>query len=336
MILLNRKKKWNIHKQENIGYPITTVSCNPDRHSQIQFVVRYERNQTIKTLDSNLKEIDEWKHPHIRAGSHPTSVIFSSNGKYIATGLIEGTDRNILRVWETNTKKEVDLIVKDTEIIPLVGSSEWGRIKLIDFTSDSKNILSIVVNNKIYLWSIGNKSYQEKQLCLSDMGEIKVLSVSPRGDIFAIGDSKGQIIIYEFTSTAFNPDTPKSKFQAHGTPKEAPVNSLAFNPKRKLLASAGDDCKIKLWDLSKKSQEKTLGEGEHDVPINVITFSPDGKFLASGDDSGYIKIWDMNTYKNEVLKQHQKAVTSLSFTPDGKTLVSGSKDGNIILWEKQN
>lgn len=232
--------------------------------------------------------------------------------------MIEGADQNIVKLWDTKTDK--------SQIFNFFNPSLLGRINLLGFTKDNKDILCIA-DTHIYLINLKTDCHTKTSIS----GQIKSLCIYPKDDIFATGNTKGEIAIWKLTTGSAIIYT---EFQAHGTPKEAPINSLAFKPKSKILASAGDDCKIKLWDLWKKSQEKTLGE--HDVPINVITFSPDGKFLASGDDSGCIKIWDMNTKKNEVLKQHQKAVTSLSFSPDSKTLISGSKDGNIILWKKQN
>jgi WD40 repeat protein len=251
-------------------------------------------------------------------GSHPTSVIVSSNGKYIATGLIEGADQNIVKLWHTETEK--------SQIFKPFNPSVLGRVNLIGFTKDNETILCIT-KDKIYFLDIKSEANTEKPIS----EQIKSLSVSPKDEIFATGDQKGNIKIWRFTNESSSA-TEEKTIHAHGTPNEAPVNSLAFNPNSKILASAGNDYKIKLWYLSKNYKEELCGE--HSAPVNVITFSPDGKFLASGDDKGYIKIWDVTTKKNEVLKEHKKAVTSLSFSSDSKTLVSGSKDETIILWKR--
>ncbi len=120
------------------------------------------------------------------------------------------------------------------------------------------------------------------------------------------------------------------------------INSLAFNPDGKILASVGeDDYKIKLWNLSGEERGTLEEENSSDVDndiINTIAFSSDGKLLASGDNKGYIKIWDFTNKKLllfDEIKQHDSAVTSLAFIPNTQILISGSKDKTIKFWKQR-
>jgi hypothetical protein len=70
------------------------------------------------------------------------------------------------------------------------------------------------------------------------------------------------------------------------------VNSVAFSPDGRLLASGSADYTIKLWDVASGSLVRTL-TGHTDYVLSVA-FSPDGRLLASGSDDKTIKLWDIS------------------------------------------
>ena len=69
------------------------------------------------------------------------------------------------------------------------------------------------------------------------------------------------------------------------------VNSVAFSPDGKTLASGSRDATIRLWDVASGREFKTL-KG-HLSDVDSIAFSPDGKTLASASDDKTIKLWDV-------------------------------------------
>jgi WD40 repeat protein/tRNA A-37 threonylcarbamoyl transferase component Bud32 len=68
------------------------------------------------------------------------------------------------------------------------------------------------------------------------------------------------------------------------------VNSVAFSPDGKTLASASVDHTIKLWDIETGQERATL-KG-HTNSVRCVVFSPDGKTLASASNDGTIKLWE--------------------------------------------
>ncbi len=118
------------------------------------------------------------------------------------------------------------------------------------------------------------------------------------------------------------------------------VESVAFSPDSKLLATGSGDNTIILWDVSDPASPVQLGAplNGHTAWVNSVAFSPDGKLLASGSDDKTIILWDVSDPASPVqlgapLSGHTDWVNSVVFSPDGKLLASGSDDKTIILWD---
>ncbi|MFM6357702.1 MAG: protein kinase domain-containing protein [Planktothrix sp.] len=113
------------------------------------------------------------------------------------------------------------------------------------------------------------------------------------------------------------------------------VNSVAFSPDGRTLASGSDDNTIKLWDVQNRRQIATLTGHSHYVIF--IAFSPDGRTLASGSRDMTIKLWDVQSQREiATLTGHSKIFWSVAFSPDGRMLASGSQDKTIKLWDVQS
>ena len=112
------------------------------------------------------------------------------------------------------------------------------------------------------------------------------------------------------------------------------VNSVAFSPDGRTLASGDWENTVVLWEVVTGRFIQTL-EG-HSSTVFSITFSPDGRTLASGSTDDTIVLWDVAAGKRtRTLEGHSSGVVSIAFSPDGRTLASasGDVDGVIRLWD---
>jgi|LauGreDrversion4_2_1035121.scaffolds.fasta_scaffold00680_7 WD40 repeat protein len=113
---------------------------------------------------------------------------------------------------------------------------------------------------------------------------------------------------------------------------ESGVWSVAFHPFAPLMATAGGDNKIKLWDTDSHQCLATL-EG-HTSNVNSVAFHPTKPILVSGSDDNTMKLWDITTGEClSTTKAHPHGVSCVAFHPSEPLIASAGYIHFPKLWK---
>ena len=111
------------------------------------------------------------------------------------------------------------------------------------------------------------------------------------------------------------------------------VDTIAINTDGTLIAAAGEDENINVWDITNGDHIATLSEPH--VMVAAIAFSPDGSLVASASGpGGKVTLWDVASGQiARVVRDEAEFSSSVVFSPDGSVLASASRDGTMQLWD---
>ena len=107
---------------------------------------------------------------------------------------------------------------------------------------------------------------------------------------------------------------------------------VEISPDGKLIATGGDERKIRIWDAASGKNIRTLSG--HSRTVEDLDFDPMGGRIVSGSWDQTIKIWNVQSGALEKsFNPQQKGVMCVRFSPDGKTIASGGADHSIKLFD---
>jgi len=109
------------------------------------------------------------------------------------------------------------------------------------------------------------------------------------------------------------------------------LNWIGFSPDDSLIASAGNDKKVRVHDVSGKEIWKWHGGLQNCGSV----FSPDGRYLAALYSSGNVRVWDLiSGVETEKYDTGLDTVSNtINWSPDGKYIViGGGTDGWLCLF----
>ncbi len=110
------------------------------------------------------------------------------------------------------------------------------------------------------------------------------------------------------------------------------IAGMAISPNGRILASAGHESLIKLWDVATGKEIRTLTG--HAKWVRWVLFTRDGKRLYSGSQDNDVKLWDVATGKClATFTGHTAAIRNVVYSNDGKKIWSSSWDHTVKEWD---
>ena len=109
------------------------------------------------------------------------------------------------------------------------------------------------------------------------------------------------------------------------------IFDLAVSADGKLLATAGGDKLVKVWDLTTQTEVAKL-EG-HVAQVLTLAFNPDATQLVTGGADHELKLWDLKTRERiGTLGTHTDAINGLTWSAAGPALLAVTNSGSILRY----
>ena len=311
----NTVKLWDVRYGRQVrafkGYKegfeshITSVAFSPDGKQ----AAAGSYDGTVKLWDISSGEATKTFRatmPYLlKSGSNSggvSSVAFSPDGKYIASGSEDGTTR----LWDISTGRKIRTLAGHT-----------SSVSSVAFSPDGKYIASGSYDKTIRLWEACTG--KGIRIFAGNVSTPGAVTFSPDGRYFLAGgkdiklwDTKTGREIKRFKQEAKKP---------------------LFSPDGKYILSGNKDMVI-LWDVETGRKIRTL---YHPVKRwgGYVTFSSKGRHIITGGDTG-IKIWDIATGSEiKFLKRQLGIPAGFVFSTDGRYALTNEyyRGFKPILWD---
>jgi eukaryotic-like serine/threonine-protein kinase len=239
-----------------------------------------------------------------------TSVAFSPDGKYLATG--EGRGR--ITVWDLAT----------TQALAHVQSKLTGAF-LLEFSPDGHLLAACAWEGGLGLWDWNHPHLSVHVSPITNgtvtgvrLDEKTITAVTP--DLLRQWDRTTGEEILRFPIVSFQPN-----WEAWAI----------FSPDGRTVASSSNNI-VMLWDIETKAMIKQPLTTPEEV-VNPISFSNDGRTLVAGGKSGMVFVWDVRSHQMITsFPAHRSVAEWGRFSPAGDLFVTVGYDQTIKLWNTKN
>ncbi|KAI1353682.1 WD40-repeat-containing domain protein [Xylaria sp. FL0043] len=260
---------------------------------------------------------DEWEDEE-NCNNALRCVEFSQDGKLLASSA--GTR---IAIWDAETHKVIRRIPESSQ-----ADGHQDGIDGLAFSHDSKFLASGSDDYSARVWDVETGT---TLAILKHSEYVNTVCFSADGTYLATGSSDSTIGIWERpTSGGWGCGETRSKPDKSLRGHTSTIMSVAFAPRGWLLASAGTNGELRIWD-TKANVAEDVGDQlmpsqpddmssltGHTKPVCCVAISPDDETVASASEDGVILLWDENASAWERMpEEHSGTVKALVFSQGG-------------------
>jgi TIR domain-containing protein/WD40 domain-containing protein len=313
------------------------------RFQRVDFAVStdFDSNfaKLIKALDTDL----DWKHAHTRLLTRAKE--WERNGTD-SSFLLRGKDLSEAEQWVVRSAEKEPKPTAIHSRYLLTSRQAATRTQQIIIGAVAIALV-VAIGLAIYAFSQRNSAQSETREAQRNARETKAGDLAAFASESLSDDPEKSILLgmqaINVTLLFDEPSVPAAENVLHQAILLSPirenikghrggVESVAWGPDGKHLATAGDDNSAKVWDAHGGQELLTL-KG-HTDNVESVAWSPDGKRLATASQDGTAKVWDaVSGQELLTLKAHTGWLYSVAWSPDGKRLATASSDRSAKVWD---
>lgn len=195
----------------------------------------------------------------------------------------------------------------------------------LDFSPDSKYLVSSSADSKIVIWNINLK---EKIKVFEEFFKaVYNVKYSKAGDFIAASSYDGLVKIIKLKENKI--DTYKEHLLS--------VHNIDVHKSDKFIVSAGNDTKIKVWSSNNlKTFFDFQANNSIKIKVKSVKFTPDGYKIFYTNTDGTLKIINLKQDKIEkIINLDAGIISSIDFSPDGKEFACGFSDKKIRIYDME-
>ncbi|MDR0338351.1 MAG: protein kinase [Planctomycetaceae bacterium] len=282
-----------------------------------------------------------------------TALTFSADGRFALSG---SSDRT-MRLWELPSGRCLRTF-----------TSLGGAVDAVHFGCNNRFALSLIAGGSLRLWDISilceNRTLFRAPLLLSHIAsaeeigrqqsvmnqyceEIRqniiesnfdaVIRTVAKARVLAGWESSRKLLETEGVWDVLKRHTVRESledvlcthtFVGH----QDTVSAISISPDSHLIASAGRDTTIRIWNLNEQKCTGVL-EGHSDW-VRSVEMTMDAKFLVSGSWDMTVRVWNIGSGQCvRKFDEKIKSLTKIALNPHGRLVAIANGTGSVVLWD---
>ncbi len=266
-------------------------------------------------LYTALKNLEDPLTKSLEAHTNGAARALETHGKgnHIYSG---GSDGKIIRWNYVNNEWTAEVLTDETK------RTEPYLVYSLDTSPDGNTLVAgglyptNAEANYAELYDLRNSSSAPKKI-YGFTHDIENIHFTPDGLGFYARDNSGHSIKFSDLTSAKEVIAVQEK-----------IVSLDLNSRGTMLAGAGADGNLYLWDIGKNFALTKVSVAKS---LSSVAFAPDGNQVVTGDRDGVLRI----VLNNQVIRElsgHSGQIEDITFNHAGTFMASASKDYTVRIW----